>query len=94
MSELSVTTIVGLGGFVIGLVFRAVVQRTDFCTTGGIFDLVPMGDGRRFRAWLLAIAVAIIGTQAFYFGSGVDIDNSIYLSAGSAPSSAPPRPRQ
>jgi uncharacterized protein len=81
MPELSVTTIVGLGGFVIGLVFGAVVQRTNFCTMGSISDLVLMGDGRRFRAWLLAIAVAIIGTQALYFGGVIDINKSIYLSA-------------
>jgi uncharacterized membrane protein YedE/YeeE len=81
MPELSVTTIVGIGGFVIGLAFGAVVQRTNFCTMGSISDLVLMGDGRRFRAWLLAIAVAIIGTQALYFGGVIDINKSIYLSA-------------
>jgi uncharacterized protein len=81
MGGLSVTTIVGLGGFVIGLVFGAVVQRTNFCTMGGISDLVLMGDGRRFRAWLLAIAVAIIGTQALSFSGVIDINKSIYLSA-------------
>jgi uncharacterized membrane protein YedE/YeeE len=81
MGGLSVTTVVGLGGFVIGLVFGAVVQKTNFCTMGGLSDLVLMGDGRRFRAWLLAIAVAIIGTQALYFGGVVDIDKSIYLSS-------------
>lgn len=79
MAELSVTTIVGLGGFVIGLLFGAVVQRTNFCTMGGISDLVLMGDGRRFRAWLLAIAVAITGTQALHFGGVIDINKSIYL---------------
>ncbi|MEJ2433672.1 MAG: YeeE/YedE thiosulfate transporter family protein, partial [Pseudolabrys sp.] len=79
MDGLSVTTIVGLGGFAVGLVFGGVVQRTNFCTMGGISDLVLMGDGRRFRAWLLAIAGAIIGTQALYFGGVIDIDKSIYL---------------
>jgi hypothetical protein len=48
---------------------------------GGISDLALMGDGRRFRAWLLAIAVAIIGTQALDFSGAIDIDKSIYLSA-------------
>jgi uncharacterized protein len=79
MNELPVTTIVGLGGFGIGLAFGAVVQRTNFCTMGAISDLVLIGDGRRFRAWLLAIAVAIIGTQALHFGGVIDIDKSIYL---------------
>jgi uncharacterized membrane protein YedE/YeeE len=81
MSELATTTIVGIGGFVTGLVFGAVAQRTNFCTMGGISDLVLMGDGRRFRAWMLAIAVAIIGTQALHFSGAIDINKSIYLSS-------------
>ena len=81
MSELETTTIVGIGGFAVGLVFGAVVQRTNFCTMGGMSDLVLMGDGRRFRAWVLAIAVAIIGTQALHFGDVVDINKSIYLTS-------------
>ena len=81
MAGLSVTAIVGLGGFIIGLIFGAVVQKTNFCTMGGLSDLVLMGDGRRFRAWLLAIAVAIIGTQVLHFAGLIDINKSIYLSA-------------
>jgi uncharacterized membrane protein YedE/YeeE len=81
MAELSVTTIVGLCGFIVGLVFGAVVQKTNFCTMGGLSDMVLMGDGRRFRAWLLAIAVAIIGTQALHFAGLINVDKSIYLSA-------------
>lgn len=79
MNELGTTTIVGLGGFITGLVFGAVVQRTNFCTMGAISDLVLMGDWRRFRAWVLAIAVAIIGTQALHFSGAIDINRSIYL---------------
>ena len=81
MSELVTTTIVGLGGFVTGLVFGATVQRTNFCTMGAISDLVLMGDGRRFRAWTLAIAVAIIGTQALHFTGAININKSIYLTS-------------
>jgi uncharacterized protein len=81
MPELSVTTLVGLGGFAVGLVFGAVVQRTNFCTMGGISDAMLIGDTRRFRAWLLAIAVAIIGSQALHFAGVVDLNKSIYLSA-------------
>jgi uncharacterized membrane protein YedE/YeeE len=81
MNALSANTIVSIGGLVIGLVFGAVVQRTNFCAMGSISDLVLSGDGRRFRAWLLAIAVALIGTQALNFAGIIDIDKSIYLSA-------------
>jgi uncharacterized membrane protein YedE/YeeE len=79
MTELATTTIVALGGLGIGLVFGATAQRTNFCTMGGVSDLVLMGDGRRFRAWMLAIAVAILGTQALHASGAVSIDKSIYL---------------
>ncbi len=75
------TMVVGIGGAVIGLVFGATAQRTNFCTMGGISDRVLMGDGRRLRAWVLATAVAIIGTQLLAFGGFLDIDRSIYLTA-------------
>lgn len=81
MFELSVTTIVALAGFAVGVVFGGAVQRTNFCAMGGISDAVLMGDTRRFRAWLLAIAVAIIGSQALNFAGVVDLNKSIYLSA-------------
>jgi uncharacterized membrane protein YedE/YeeE len=81
MDELATTTVVGIGGFVTGLVFGATAQRTNFCTMGSISDLVLMGDGRRFRAWVLAIAVAIIGTHALHFSGAIDINKSIYLTS-------------
>jgi hypothetical protein len=40
-----------------------------------------MGDGRRFRAWMLAIAVAIIGAHSLHFSGVIDINKSIYLSS-------------
>lgn len=80
MSGLATTTIVGLGGFIVGMVFGAVAQRTNFCTMGAMSDLLLMGDGRRFRAWLLAMAVALIGTQALDYAGAFEINKSIYLS--------------
>ncbi len=79
MSELATTTIVGVGGLAIGLVFGATAQRTNFCSMGGISDRALFGDGRRLRAWVLATAVAIIGTQALHFSGSIDINRSIYL---------------
>jgi len=48
-------------GFVIAFVMGVVVNKTNFCTMGAVSDWVNMGDTSRFRAWMLAIAVAIIG---------------------------------
>lgn len=47
--------------FGIAFVMGAVVNKTNFCTMGAVSDLVNMGDSGRIRAWLFAIAVAIIG---------------------------------
>ena len=79
MSTLTTNTVVSIAGLAIGLVFGAVVQRTGFCAMGGISDAVLMGDSRRLRAWLLAIAVAIAGSQAMGFAGLVNLDHSIYL---------------
>ena len=50
--------------FGIALIMGAVVNKTNFCTMGAVSDLVNIGDSGRFRAWLLAIAVAILGVTA------------------------------
>ncbi len=47
--------------FGIALLMGALVNKTNFCTMGAVSDMVNMGDYGRFRAWLLAIAVAVIG---------------------------------
>ncbi len=67
------------GGFVIGVVFGFVVQQTNFCAMGSISDILSFEDYRRFRAWLLATAVAVVGTQALSHFSVVDLGLSMYL---------------
>ena len=47
--------------FGLALVMGAVVNKTNFCTMGAVSDMVNIGDLGRFRAWMLAIAVAVIG---------------------------------
>lgn len=48
-------------GFIIAFIMGAVATKTNFCTMGAVSDLVNMGDSGRIRAWLLAMAVAMIG---------------------------------
>ena len=47
--------------FGIALVMGALVNKTNFCTMGAVSDWVNMGDTGRLRAWLLAIAIAMLG---------------------------------
>jgi len=79
MEEIPIGTVVAGLGFVLGMAFGATAQRTHFCTMGAISDIVFMEDWNRFRAWMLAIAVAIIGSQALHAAGVLDLTRSIYL---------------
>lgn len=75
---LSTPLLVASGGLVIGLLFGALVQRSNFCTNGGLSDRLLTGDGRRLRAWALAIAVAMLGSQLLHAAGLVDLGASPY----------------
>lgn len=47
--------------FAIALILGAVVNKTNFCTMGAVSDWVNMEDTGRMRAWVLAIAVGVLG---------------------------------
>ena len=47
--------------FAIAIVLGMVVNKTNFCTMGAVSDWVNMGDLGRFRAWMLAACVALVG---------------------------------
>jgi uncharacterized membrane protein YedE/YeeE len=65
-------------GFALGLVFGAVGNKVNFCTMGAVSDVVNIGDWGRMRMWLLAIAVAIVGSYALWRAGVVDLSKSIY----------------
>jgi hypothetical protein len=60
------------GGFLIALVLGAVVNKTNFCTMGAVSDLVNIGDTGRMRAWLFAIAIAVLGVAVLEHAGLVD----------------------
>jgi uncharacterized protein len=71
--------LVAWGGFALAFVFGAVANRTNFCTMGAVSDVVNMGSWGRMRMWMLAIAVAIAGTQALHLLGLIDLSKSIYV---------------
>ncbi len=77
--ELTGTYSAALGGFALAAAFGAIANKTRFCAMGAVSDWVLMGDKNRLRAWFLAIAVAMIGTQALQAGGYIDLRRSIYL---------------
>lgn len=73
------TSLVVWGGFVLAFVFGAVANKTNFCTMGAISDVVNMEHWGRMRMWLLAIAVAMAGTNLLYYFGLIDLSKSIYV---------------
>jgi uncharacterized membrane protein YedE/YeeE len=71
--------LVASGGFVLAFIFGAVANRTNFCTMGAVSDVVNMGSWARMRMWLLAIAVAILGTHALQLSGLIDLSKSFYV---------------
>ena len=70
------------GAFALAFVFGAVGNKTNFCTMGAVSDWVNMGDKNRLRMWLLAIAVALIGSSILQLAGVVDLSKSIYPGPG------------
>ena len=66
MDELLVVHVVSLWGFGIAVAFGMIANKTQFCTMGALSDWVNFGSLTRFRAWLLAMAVAIALSQAMH----------------------------
>lgn len=69
---------VALLGFILAMIFGYVGNKTHFCTMGAVSDIVNIGDWGRMRAWLLAIAVAIIGTNILVYLGHLDIEKTLY----------------
>ena len=63
----------------IGFVFGAVVFKTNYCAMGSLSDIYNFADYRRFRAWLLAAATALLGAQLLQSLGITALDKSMYL---------------
>jgi uncharacterized membrane protein YedE/YeeE len=72
------TALVVWGAFTLAFLFGAIANRTNFCTMGAVSDVVNMGHWGRMRMWMLAIAVAVIGTNLLFHGGLIDLPKSIY----------------
>ncbi len=62
--------------FAIALIMGAVVNKTNFCTMGAVSDWVNMGDTGRLRAWVLAIAIGVLGVTALEAAGLVNVGST------------------
>lgn len=67
-----------LAGFALGLAFGVTVQRTGFCLNTGLRGFWVTGDGRMIRSFALALAIAIVLSQALAAFGVVDLQKSLY----------------
>lgn len=64
-----------LGGFVMGVAAR----KSNFCTLGAIEETYYGTERSRLRTWVLAVGIAIAGTQLLDLAGVIDISKSFYL---------------
>lgn len=66
-------------GLAIGLIFGACGQITGFCLQRGLKERWSRSDGGKLQAFALALAVALLGTQALDALELLDLNKSLYL---------------
>ena len=64
--------------FVIALIMGFVVNKTHFCTMGAVSDWVNIGDTGRMRAWVLAMAVALLGVIALEATGTINLSSETF----------------
>jgi uncharacterized membrane protein YedE/YeeE len=64
--------------FLVAGVMGAVVNKTNFCTMGAVSDWVNMEDLGRMRAWMLAMAVAILGVVMLEASSKISLPSNTF----------------
>ncbi len=69
----------GLFGLLGGLLIGALVQRARLCTFGAMEDALVGHDWRRMKVFGLALALALLTTQALVVSGNLDIDRVTYL---------------
>ena len=67
-----------LAAFVIAALMGAVANKTNFCTMGAVSDWINIGDTGRMRAWVFAMAVALIGVIALEAGGVVNLSGETF----------------
>lgn len=83
--ELEIYRQVLLAGFIITIVLGAVAYKTNFCTMGAVSDLVNMGDSGRMRAWVLGMAVAVLGVAVLEYIGLADMSLTTSAETGRPP---------
>ncbi|MBM4190093.1 MAG: YeeE/YedE family protein [Betaproteobacteria bacterium] len=75
---ISLSGMVVWGGFSLAVLFGYVAHKTSFCTMGAVSDVVNMSDWGRMRAWMLAMAIAILGANTLSYLGLLNLADTLY----------------
>lgn len=64
--------------FGIAVIMGAVANKTHFCTMGAVSDWLNIGDSGRMRAWVLAMAVALLGVTVLEACGLIDLSRDTF----------------
>jgi hypothetical protein len=70
---------VALVAFAIGMGFGALARWSGFCMRGAVEDALTKPEAPRLRGFLLAMAVAVIATQALVLAGHLDLSKAVVL---------------
>jgi uncharacterized membrane protein YedE/YeeE len=71
--EFSIHLQILLAVFAIAAIMGAVANKTRFCTMGAVSDWINIGDTGRMRAWVFAMAVALVGVLGLEAAGSVNL---------------------
>src|SRR5688572_32021956 len=64
--------------FAVAVVLGAVTSKTNFCAMGAVSDWVNIGDTGRMRAWVFAMAVALVGVIVLETVGAINLSNETF----------------
>ena len=64
--------------FLIAMIMGAVANKTHFCTMGAVSDWLNIGDSGRMRAWVFAMAVALLGVIALEAAGVINLSSETF----------------
>ncbi len=73
------------GGVAVGVLFGLAGRLSSFCLLNGLRGWWRGGDGRHIRTFALALAVALVGSQALQSAGLFDLSQSVYVRAAFSP---------
>ncbi len=81
MSEFEPRTALLLGALIVGISFGVISRLSAFCFRSAVLEILARRVGFQTRAWLVAIATAVLLTQAMILFDVIDVSESVYLSS-------------